>query len=176
MQVSGLNIHPVKSTAIRPLDRAWLLPSGLVDDRRWMVVDGDGRMVSARTDRRPFTIVARTRAVDEIEVDLELTAPDRPRLDLQRPGGVVETYTLHGRAVAGIDGGPEAATWLRAVLGRDDVRLVWCADPTARKLDPDYSQPTDGTAFADGYPVLLTTTASLTQLNDWMIRRGARAR
>ena len=169
MQVSGLNIHPVKSTAIRALDRARLVGSGLVDDRRWMVVDGSGSMVSARTDRRLFTIVARTRAVDGIATDLELTAPGQVSIELDRPSGVVETFILHGNAVTGINAGSAAATWLCSALERDDVRLVWCADPTARQLDPAHSQPTDGTAFADGYPVLLTSTASLTQLDDWMI-------
>jgi uncharacterized protein YcbX len=46
--VVGLGIHPVKSTAIRPVDRAAVLPWGLAGDRRWLVVGEVCGLVSAR--------------------------------------------------------------------------------------------------------------------------------
>jgi uncharacterized protein YcbX len=62
-----------------------------------------------------------------------------------------------------------AHVWLRKVLGRDDLRLVWCDDPRRRSLNPKYSHPDDHAAFADGYPVTLTSLDSLAQLNDWIV-------
>lgn len=62
---------------------------------------------------------------------------------------------------------PEADAWLRAVLGRG-ARLLWLDDPTRRAVEPGASTPEDRVSFADGYPLLLTTTASLDALNDWV--------
>ena len=61
---------------------------------------------------------------------------------------------------------------MRKALGRDDVRLVWCDDPTRRTLNPAHSRPEDFTAYADGYPVTIASESSLRQLNDW-ITEGA---
>lgn len=168
MHVIELNVHPVKSTAIRPVRSAVLEPWGLADDRRWMVVDGNAAMISARTDRRLFSITARTRAVDGLDVDLELSAPGQEPLSIARPHGPARPLTLFGGAVSGVDAGDAVHVWLTIALGRPDVRLVWCADPTSRALEPGFSRPGDSAGYPDGYPVLLTTTASLVQLNDWI--------
>ena len=48
MQVSSLWIHPVKSCQAIRLDRVELEETGFRHDRRWMIVDPDGRFVSQR--------------------------------------------------------------------------------------------------------------------------------
>ena len=60
IEVSALAIHPVKSTAIRHLDRAEVRPWGLAGDRRWMVVDDEGTLVTAREVHELFSITADT--------------------------------------------------------------------------------------------------------------------
>jgi uncharacterized protein YcbX len=48
-------------------------------------------------------------------------------------------------------------------------------DPaTRRPVDPEYALPGETVSFADGYPLLLTTTASLDALNS-LISQGDRA-
>ena len=42
MRLTGLNVHPLKSAAVRPVSSTSVQPQGLVDDRSWMVVDADG--------------------------------------------------------------------------------------------------------------------------------------
>jgi uncharacterized protein YcbX len=63
--------------------------------------------------------------------------------------------------------GPDADAWFGALLGRE-VRLVWLDDPTRRDVNPRYGRRGDHVSFADAYPLHLTTTASLRQLNDWI--------
>ena len=63
--------------------------------------------------------------------------------------------------------GPAADAWLSDFLNRD-VRLVWLDDPTRRPADPQFSGPDDRVGFADGYPLLMTATGSLAQLNACM--------
>ena len=54
------------------------------------------------------------------------------------------------------------------------VRLVYLDDPTRRAVDPQYGRDGDVVSFADGYPLLLTSTASLGELGRWLTEDGAR--
>jgi uncharacterized protein YcbX len=56
----------------------------------------------------------------------------------------------------------------------EPVRLVYLDDPTRRRPNQRFALPSDRVSFADGYPLLLATTASLARLNDW-IAEGPRA-
>jgi hypothetical protein len=60
--------------------------------------------------------------------------------------------------------GEEADAWAAALLG-EGCRLVALAGDDARPVDPAYARPDDRVSFADGYPFLLTTTASLHELS-----------
>ena len=171
--MTGLAIDPVKSTAIRAVDTARVLLGGLESDRTWMVVDGDGVMVTARETHALFRVVADTPATDPtLGHGLRLRASEMPDLLLDQPNGERVCTRVFGQQLEGIPAGREADAWLRAVLGREDVRLVWCHEPTRRRLDPHHSRPDDFTAFADGYPVTIASLASLRRLNHW-IAEGA---
>jgi uncharacterized protein YcbX len=72
---------------------------------------------------------------------------------------------LFGRKVELVLADAEAHTWFSDVLGHD-VRLVHLDDPaTRRPIDPRYALPGETVSLADGYPLLLTTAASLDALN-----------
>ncbi|GIG58021.1 molybdenum cofactor biosysynthesis protein [Longispora fulva] len=159
MRVLELNIHPVKSTRPVPVDRAEVALWGLVGDRRWMLVDGDGRSVTAREEHRLLTV--RT-----VPVPDGVLIEGGPRLTEPAGDPVAVRHSRH--ELLGVPAGPEADDWFRRLLGRSDVRLVWCGDPAQRALNPDHSEPGDRTGFTDGYPVVLSTTGSLGQLNDWI--------
>jgi hypothetical protein len=60
--------------------------------------------------------------------------------------------------------GAKADAWTRALLG-EGHRIVVLADDDARAVDPAYAREDDRVSFADGYPFLLTTHASLDALN-----------
>ena len=91
MRVVALNVHPVKSCAIRPVSSAVVERAGFAGDRRWMVVDAEGRLVSARELHRLFTVVPDT-AQTSTEVaqgiitalgQLDVKVPIVVRLDVQ---------------------------------------------------------------------------------------------
>ena len=48
MQVEGLNIHPLKSGRAIPLETATVRIDGLAGDRRYMIVEPDGRFITQR--------------------------------------------------------------------------------------------------------------------------------
>ncbi|WP_207210514.1 MOSC domain-containing protein [Nocardioides zhouii] len=173
MRLVGLNVHPLKSGAIRPVSSVDVLSGGLDGDRRWMVVDGDGSLVSAREVHALFHVVSDTPVTDAtVTGALRLRAPGLPDLHLDEPVGEPEAVRLFSLDLRAVPAGPDADGWLRSALGRDDVRLVWCDDPTRRTLQPGYAEPGDHAAFPDSFPVTVASLASLRQLNDWVVERA----
>jgi len=79
--------------------------------------------------------------------------------------------TVWGSTVLAAAAGPEGDAWFSAYLGRP-VRLVYLDDPTRRAADPEFGRDGDVVSFADGYPLLLTSSASLDELGRWLIEDG----
>ncbi|MDR7254512.1 uncharacterized protein YcbX [Nocardioides sp. BE266] len=173
MRLVQLNVHPLKSGAIRPLDSAGVQRRGLEDDRSWMLVDADGRLVSAREVHATLRILADTPTTDEtVTSALRLRAPGHDDLAVEVPDAEPVAVRLHSLDLKAVPASDDAHAWVRRVLGRDDVRLVWCHDPGSRTLQPGFSSPDDLTAFADSFPVTIASLASLRQLNDWIVERA----
>jgi len=170
IELTSIAIHPVKSTAIRHVHRADVQPWGLAGDRRWMVVDGDGTLVTARELHELFTITADTaETVPPAPKALRLSAEGHDHLDVTEPDSQLVPVRLFNHDLFGRPADEPAHAWLRDVLGRNDLTLVWCDDPTRRQLNPSYSRPGDHTGFADGYPVTLASLDSLARLNEWLV-------
>jgi uncharacterized protein len=173
VQLRAIGIHPVKSTAIRHVLSAEVMPWGLAGDRRWMVVHGDGRMVSARELHELFTITADTaETIPLATAALRLSSPGHDPIDVAEPQTDPLPVRLHGHDLLGLPADEGTQAWVRKVLARDDITLVWCDDPTRRSLNPSYARPGDHTAYADGYPVTLASLDSLARLNDWVVEEA----
>jgi uncharacterized protein YcbX len=167
IRLDGLHLHPVKSTAVRPVLHGDVEPWGLAGDRRWMVVDATGECVTAREEHRLLNVTADTAATDPgLAPALRLSAPGLEPLDVETPHGPALPVTVHGRGLEGVAAPDEAGAWFGAVLGRDDLRLVHVHSP--RPLSPTHARPGEATAFADAYPVTLASRASLDRLREWV--------
>lgn len=169
--LSELRRFPVKSCRGQQLETAVVERWGLAGDRRWMLVDDAGETVTARELPGLLLIDPRLRA----DGGLEVSAPDQDDLVLSRPGGSrLVDVTVFGRAPFGATpAGPEADAWFSKVLG-NPVRLVYSDDPNRRQANPAYAGPGVPLHFGDAYPLLLTTEASLSALNE-LIAEGMRA-
>ncbi|MCX6396243.1 MAG: MOSC domain-containing protein [Propionibacteriales bacterium] len=157
LTLTGIALHPVKSTAIRPVGSAVVRPDGLAGDRRWMVVDAAGNLVSARELRGLFHVVADTPETEAGLAGLRLRAPGLDVLDVSAPTGERVPVRMHGHDLTGRPADDETHDWLGRATGRTGLRLVWCEDQTP---------------YPDSGPVTLASSASLRQLNDW-ITHGA---
>ena len=178
IRLDGVHLHPVKSTAVRPVLHGDVEPWGLAGDRRWMVVDGTGECVTAREENRLLRVTADTVATDPgLAAALRLTAPGRAPLDVDEPHGAPVAVSVHGRPLEGVAAPVEAGAWFGELLGRDDLRLVHVSSP--RPLNPDHGRPGEATAFADAYPVTLASAAALRRLREWVaetaLERGEHA-
>lgn len=164
--LTALHVYPVKGCRGLAPAAAWAGARGLEGDRRWMVVDGAGRFVSQRTRPR-LAVVAPEPAAGA----LVLRAPGRGPLVVPlgpdggpAGGGAALPVTVWRDTVAARDAGAAAADWFGALLG-EPARLVFMPDEARRAVDPVYATPDDVVSFADGFPWLLISEASLADLN-----------
>src|SRR5258706_5909141 len=163
MRISALWIFPVKSMRGIAVDEAEVGDRGFVGDRRFMLVDGSGRFLSQRTQPRMALIDA---ALDGNT--LRLSAPGLPPVEVPRrprAGAArrVQVWRDTVDAIA-VDGGAAIGAWLGL-----DCELVYMPDESLRPV-------AEGglASFADGYPFLVATSASLAELNRRADRAGRR--
>jgi len=160
-RLSAIRIYPVKACRRVELGETRVGATGLAGDREWMVARPDGRFLSQRTHPALARIVPRLTASG-----LELTAPGLPTLGVARPEapGSIEVAVWDDRMLA-LDAGEAAAAWLARVLG-EPARLIASAPDTRRFANRAFVGERDvPVSFADAYPILVCTTASLADLN-----------
>lgn len=164
MHIAGLYRYPLKSCAPLHVERLDIEPRGPRADRRWLVVDVDGRFVTARQHPRVVGVHA------EPDGDgLHLAAADMPPLSTGPATGPRRSIAIWKDRVDARVVSPEADAWLSAYLGFP-VQLVHMDDDAVRRVDPMYAHDGDEVSFADGYPVLLISQAALDALNARLAR------
>ena len=172
--ISSLHVYPVKALHGVSLESATLTARGLQFDRNWMVVDGAGVFVTQRC--LPMMATIRVKVDDQFLV-LEHASAQPLYVELHSKLNARVTARVWHDTCEGYDEGPDASSWLTQVLGRfngDQLRLVRFATDFFRPVDPDYMNGDSAhTAFADGYPFLVTSEASLGALNSRLLAKGA---
>jgi uncharacterized protein YcbX len=168
VNVHALHVYPVKSCAGVSLDECLLVETGLEFDRAWMVVDAEGSFVTQR--QLPHMALVQTtlkhselvlRASGMLALHVSLDTVEKPmRVRVWRD------------EVAAFDMGDLAAQWFSDFLGRK-LRLVRF-DPEQRRLSSRrWSGDIEAeNAFSDGYPILVTSTASLDEVNRRLVASG----
>ncbi len=161
IRLESVHVYPVKSCAGVSPATALLDETGFDLDRAYMVVDAAGRFVSQR--ELPRMALVRTFLKSE---ELVLRAPGMLALHvaLDRVEQRAEAEVWSDR-VAAFDMGPLCAQWFSDFVGQP-LRLVRF-DPDARRLaSRDWTGEIEApTAFQDGFPLLVASTASLDELN-----------
>lgn len=166
--IAQLFIHPIKSCAAVAVDEAVLTPTGLQYDRHWMVTKPDGQFITQRSHTRMALIVPSLN-----NQMLIVNAPNMPTLTLNiNAGDQLKTVQVWKSNITAYDMGEQAATWFSEYLG-EPLRLV--------RFNPDQprlcSQKWTGkhiatTEFADGYPLLVTTSSAVDELNQKLTTQG----
>jgi len=165
--ISQLYFYPVKSCAGTALDLAEIGPRGIKYDRQWMVVDAGGNFLTQRQEPKLALISPQ---LNESEGVLQLTAPSMPELTLNLDSiGQKLEVTVWDDNCSALDEGDKAASWFSQSIGKP-VRLVKFAYDFVRQVDQRYAlREDDQVGFADGFPFLLLSEASLGALNERLV-------
>jgi uncharacterized protein len=181
MQLSEIFIYPVKSLRGIGVTSLQVDDLGLVGDRRFMVVDENGRFLTQRTLPRMALIatalsadtltlsadghglikVSRTQSVGVPQSSVGRDSPDLPRS--------VSVWNSEG--LLANDCGDDVATWLTSFL-EVKCRLVRIGEKFLRPILKPAAGPGDRVSFADAVPFLVISEASLANLNDRLVAQG----
>lgn len=160
LRLSAIHLYPVKGIRGVAVARAETTPSGLLGDRRWVIVDDSGKFISQRS--HPGLALV-TGSFDGRT--LTLTAPDVDSISIPVPDGNTRlTATVWRDKVQSAAAGPEADRWLSGLL-EHPVHLGFMDEACVRPISSAKGRPGETVSFADGYPLLLISRASLEDLN-----------
>lgn len=159
LYVTDLFVYPVKSCAPLRVSRAWVGEQGLEMDRRFMVVDPAGQFITARR----YPLLTHLQATP-LTNGLVLAAASMPSLRLETrhfPDEWIDVEVWK-QGVKAQACGQQADDWLSRFLGTP-CQLVYFAHTSERAVK---DSTTDQVAFADGYPLLLTSESSLNWIQE----------
>lgn len=157
--VSALFIYPIKSCASVSVTELNVTSRGLEDDRRFMLVTPDGDAITQRENPRLARIFP-TLTQDGLRVSYEGKAPTAFATGGQSRRRV-KVWNYEAEA---LDLGDDAADWFSTFI-EQPCRIVEFAPDGQRPVSKRHTQIDAQTRFTDGYPVLLTTLESLSELN-----------
>lgn len=175
MKLTEIWIYPIKSCQGISLTSALVTNKGLKDaenptfyDRNFMIVDQGGNFLT----QREYPQMARIKVTINGE-NLILTKINSDLADFQlspNNNKAQKKVKVWRDNTVAIDQGDEVANWLKSALElKKPCRLVKQSDEHIRAIDSRYSiNKNQPVSFADGYPFLLTNTASLAQLNQYL--------
>lgn len=154
MRLTSIHIYPIKGARGTSLGECAVEARGLRNDRRFMLVDRDGIAITQRQNHRLAlvspTIVDDALVVGDVLVPL---SPDGPRR---------EVVVWHS-TVSAVEASADASAVIADVLGQH-ATLVFMPDDAGRKVKETYARDVL-VSFADAFPFLLATEASLADLN-----------
>jgi uncharacterized protein YcbX len=160
--ISALYVYPIKACRGVRVEQWRVVERGFDADRRWMIVDAAGDFVTQREVPRLALV---TTELDADDHRLRARAPGLSplTLPLRYESDATRVVRIWDDQSAGCVH-PEGSAWFSEFLGATH-ELVYMPDTQRRAVNPERARPGDIVGFADGYPFLLISEASLAELN-----------
>ena len=161
IRITAITIYPIKSTAGISVDQCGVEAQGLRMDRRWLVVDEGGNFLTGRE----FPLLTQVRSRLD-EGGLSITAPgmDEMRVPFPAESATARSVKIWNDECRALSAGNTVDDWFATLLATR-CHLVYMNDTSQRPVNFAYGRPGDRVSFADGYPLLLISEASLADLN-----------
>ena len=169
--LSAIHIYPVKGLGGISLSQSIVTPRGLQYDRRFLVVDANDQFVTQREVPKMATVWMEVDGGEIIFSAADMDPLVIPAEPPELPSRMVRIWSsdVLAHAVSA-----EADSWLSDYLGFA-ARLVYMPDSSERKINPKHAKHGEVVNFADGYPLLVISEASLQDLNERIVKNGGGA-
>ncbi|WP_148862972.1 MOSC domain-containing protein [Marinobacter fonticola] len=158
LKIEQLFFYPVKSLHGVALDAMTLDAFGPAGDRRWMIVDDEGRFVTQREQPRLAQVNA-TLTPSGLHISIPGEAPEKVVASDETRRVLVWRDWVKAQPAQ-----PGPSEKLSAWLGKA-VQFVYMPESTLRPVDNTYVDDERRVSFADGFPFLITHTMSLESLS-----------
>jgi hypothetical protein len=160
MQVSEINIFPIKSLGGVSVNEAIIEERGFQNDRRFMLIDEFGEFMTQRDFPKMATI-----KVEFGENYLNLSADSFENLQIpyKHDGEKIKVQVWNSVCEA-IVCEKKYGDWLSSLLHMK-CKLVYMPNDSRRKINVKFNLNNDIVSFADGYPFLIISENSLNELN-----------
>ncbi len=162
--VSDIYIYPVKSLGGFSVAAAEVTPTGFKHDRRWMLVDAEGKFLTQR--QLPSMALLQTAITAEGLYIYDKQYPEKNITIpfLSAPAGIKQVKVWDDICEAWHYDDITINSWFSEML-ETKCELVYMPDNTKRMVDKAYAMNQEITSFSDGYPFLIIGQSSLDELN-----------
>lgn len=172
LYVSELFIHPLKSGRGISVAEIALNRMGVVNDRRWMLVNEKGLFLTQRQHRKMALIRCNILADSSTTANCEaqaltFSAPGMAELLVEVPvdkKASLRAVRVWGDVCEALDCGQAAIDWFSAYL-ETPASLVYMPDSIYRLVDQRFAKDNQSVNFADGFPLMMIGQGSLDDLN-----------
>ncbi|MGY5537340.1 MOSC N-terminal beta barrel domain-containing protein [Vibrio brasiliensis] len=155
--LSQINVYPVKSVGGLSLSTSWVEKQGLMFDRRFMLALADGSMVTARKYPQMVRVQANLSPDGVIFTEKGYSNLRIRYSEFKMQQAPAQVWSDNFVAYTTTDA---ADDWFSDVLGQR-VELLYCGEQSNRVRE----KFGHNVSFADGYPLLVISEASLSELN-----------
>ncbi|MEL6929768.1 MAG: MOSC N-terminal beta barrel domain-containing protein [Cyanobacteria bacterium J06600_6] len=171
MIVSKLCVYPFKSIQGIEMQQVQVQTQGFLGDREMMLVSGSGKFITQR--QFPQLAKVQITIVDQ-SLRFQLSDNSFPPISMTLiSSGTLLEVEIWGERILAIDQGDAIAEWFKEFLALPSdktCRVVKQSSAHLRLLEKKYPNDEDvPLSFADNSPVMLTATASLSELNQRII-------
>lgn len=162
LQLSQINIYPVKSLDGYSPTKAIVEKKGLQYDRRWMLVDEDGVFMTQRNYRK-MTLLKAIVDNNNLEIFVKNNVEQKVIIPTELENDELEVQVWQDKVMANKTS-QDADAFLSDFFEKK-CHLVKMPNSSIRRVDEDYNRGNDSVSFADGFPFLIIGEASLNDLN-----------
>ncbi len=165
IKVSEINIYPIKSLGRISKKKISVERKGLADDRCFMLVDNNNQFITQR--KHPSLALI---SVSQHENDFLIEAPniDGLLVSINDFTKKLQSVTIWKDICSVLIANKTINQWFSEYIGFE-VSLVAYDNLNPRATDPLFSSESDIVSFADGFPILVISQASLDDLNSRLI-------
>jgi uncharacterized protein YcbX len=167
-QISQLFVYPIKSCAGISVSSFQFDSRGPLFDRRWMLVNAKTGVYLSQRELPKMALISTHIDSDRVWASIGdgknlLDISNIQPLELPTGGDVVDV-SIWSDNVQGLDCGDEAAKWFSSIL-ECECRLIYQGE-CQRLADAEYADSGTSVSYADGFPLLVVSQASIKFLDD----------